>query len=281
MHQASTLLDKSTKPRQRRAPWVTVSGGKGGVGKTTVAVNLALQIARSGYRVLLADLDPGLANIDVQLRIAPEFSLEDLAAGRASPADTVVPAQGGIQVLCGTSGSTRLQTDPDLLAAAIHGIGRCARNHDVVICDTGAGIGESVMAASGRADLCLAVTNPDPVAVTDAYALIKVMVDQGLRPPELVVNSVRGREHALQTATRLSAVTSKFLGTGISLAGWIARDPKVEKGVRTQHPFALGDRGPALEDLRALSAAVLSKVSTTRGAKRGRKPQQTPVAAQG
>ncbi len=271
-HQAHALTERATRQvhtarpatpiAAAAAPWLAVTGGKGGVGKTLVAVNVAILAARAGYRTLLADLDPGLANVDVHLRLAPRWTLEDLAAGACSPAEAIAFGPAGVGMLAGRSGSTALAGDgaTAAVAAAHAALARAARGFDLVVCDTGAGIGPAVLATIERAAFALLVTTPDPAAATDAYALAKLLMQRGRPAPHLVVNRVRDREHALRTATRLSSVAQRFLGASLPFAGWLCTDAGLERSVAHQRPFATSGDGPAMEDLRAVCAAALSQV---------------------
>lgn len=265
LHQAQALLAKPMRSARDRAPWLAVAGGKGGVGKTVIAVNLAILAARQGYRTLLVDLDPGLANVDVHLRLAPRYTIEDLARGACSPAEALVQGPAGIAVLAGRSGSIALAGgDRSLLDEVHRAVDRAARPFDLVVCDTGAGIGPAVLQTARRAAVVLAVTCPEPAAVTDAYALIKLMVQGGDAPPQLVVNRVRDREQALRAGARLSAVCSQFLGVSMPLGGWLRHDAAVERALAEQRPFALDGDVPVVEDLRALAGNVLSALPSRR-----------------
>ncbi len=261
-HQASSLL-----PQQ--ASWITVTGGKGGVGKTLVAVNLALLIARAGYRTLLVDLDPGLANVDVHMRLAPKNSLEDLVDGKCTASQAITAGPGDISILCGTSGSTRLaEGDLDFINATIETIDRSAQDYDVVICDTGAGIGRLVLSACQRADLAIAVSSPDPAAMTDTYALCKLLMIRDLAEPKLFINRVSNRENAMRTATRLNTVCQKFLQRNLDTIGWLRTDSHLEASVRDQRPLALSSNEAIMEDLRALCAQSLAELPNLRRRKK-------------
>jgi flagellar biosynthesis protein FlhG len=240
-------------------PLVAVAGAKGGVGKTLLAVNLAVLLARAGHRTLLVDLDPGCGDVDVHLRLAPAFTLEDALDGACAPCQALVAGPVGLSVLAGRSGSARLAAgDPELLARVLGVVGLAARGFDVVVADTGAGIGPAVLAVAGRADLLLGVATPDPAAVTDAYALCKRLSLQQRPLPRLVVNAVRSRDEAMRTAGRLASVCRRFLAAECALLGWVRSDAQFARSVALQEPLALRGDGPALEDLRALAAAVLS-----------------------
>ena len=248
---------------QPRSHWVAVAGGKGGVGKTMLAVNLGLLAARAGRRVLLVDFDPGLANIAVHLRLAPRFDLADLVAQECEPADAVCEGPGGLMILCGRSGDLELagSGDPDTrVRAALSAIDAAARacQAELVLVDCGAGIGPTVRQAAARAELTLCVTTPEPAALTDAYALLKLLETQtGRARPAIVINHTRSRDEAMRIGGRLQQVTERFLGSKPPIAGWIRTDPMLALSVAEQRPAALGS-GPFLEDLRALLASVLS-----------------------
>lgn len=262
-------------------PWVAVAGAKGGVGKTLLAVNLALQLARAGQRTLLVDFDPGCGNVDVHLRLSPRRTLEDVLAGRCPPAAALVDGPGGLRVLAGRSGSSRLAARladdaarPGVLAA----VGDAAAGLDVVVCDTGAGIGPAVLAVAGRAELVLGATTPEPSALTDTYALCKVLHRRGRPLPRLVVNRVRSRDEAMRTAGRLATVCARFLAAPCELLGWVRDDPELERSVFEQRPFALHGHGEALADLRALAAATRSALPPL-PRRQGRPPAEIALPA--
>jgi flagellar biosynthesis protein FlhG len=272
-HQAASLLtQKAAVPQpRRRAPWITVAGGKGGVGKTLLSVNTALLAAMQGRRVLLVDFDPGLANIAVHLRLAPRYDLADLVQGNCSPSEAVVDGPAGMQVLCGRSG------DPSLAGGGEHDAGPTVRRAlaaieaaanacraDLVLVDTGAGIGPSVIQAAARSVATLCVTTPDPAALTDAYALIKVLRNErpGIRPA-LVLNRVRSRDEAMSLAGRMQQVTERFLGFRPDLAGFVRDDSAFLASVMDQRPAALGT-GQVVRDLEALVATTLSLLPSRR-----------------
>ena len=270
-HQASALLQPQPQlppasPSQP-APWLALVGAKGGVGKTTLAVNLALLLARAGHRVLLADLDPGCGNVAVHLRLPIANDLEAVARGDCAVADAIVRGPLGLGVLGGRSGSPAFAQDAALVDRALAAIAAAAQAFDVVVVDTGAGIGPATLAAATRADLALAVTTPDPAALTDTYALCKVLHQQCRPLPRLVANRVQSRDDAMRTAARLATVARKFLGTESRLLGWVGDDRLLQLSCTEQRPHALHGQGPALDDLRSLCAAVLADLpAMVRGA---------------
>jgi flagellar biosynthesis protein FlhG len=247
------------------APLVAIAGAKGGVGKTMLATNLALLLARAGHRTLLVDFDPGCGNVAVHLRLASRVDLDAVAAGEAPPAAAVTDGPAGLHVVLGRSGSTLLAGgDGAARTRALDALAVLAADHDVVVVDTGAGLGPATLQVCERADLVLGLTTPDAAALTDAYALAKVLHRRGRPLPQLVVNRVVSREQAMRTATKLGAVARQFLGAGSPLCGWIAQDPLVERSLAEQRPVALQGQGAALDDLRAIAAAVLAALPPLR-----------------
>ncbi len=263
------ILDAQAKglatARAPRTPWVAVAGAKGGVGKTTLAVNLAILLARAGHRTLLVDFDPGCGNVGVHLRLAAERDLEDVVDGKSGVRSALVDGPAGIAVLMGRSGSTTFaSSDPAPLEAALAAIADAAKDFDVVVVDTGAGIGTATLGIAQRAELVLAVTTNDAAALTDTYALCKVLHVRGAPMPRLVVNRTRSRDDAMRTAGKLGAVVKKFLGGETALCGWVAEDRLVDNAIANQRPLALTGTGPAADDFRALCAATLGALPPLR-----------------
>lgn len=212
------------------APFILVTGGKGGVGKTTVTADLGVALARSGLKVLLVDLDLGLANLDIALGLSPGRTLEDALAGRCAFEDCVARGPAGVAVLPASSGNASMGK-PDAsrreeLLGAIRSLGP---DYDLVLGDSAAGIGHDVLAFASLADHVLVVTTPAAAALTDAYGLIKALDTWGreegieVPTPELVVNQVDGLEQAERTASRLSRVCERFLCRRPRTAGWLPK----------------------------------------------------------
>jgi len=245
-----------------------MTGAKGGVGKTLLAVNLAIMVAQRGQRTLLVDLDPGCGNVDVHLRIARHRSLDDVVAGRCSLEEALVAGPGGLAVLGGRSGSATL-TDPAGIRSALDAIARFATDFDVVVFDTGAGIGPAVLAVAEHADLVLGTTTPDPSALTDAYALCKQLHLRKRPLPRLLVNRARSRDEAMRTAGHLQTVCRRFLERDCLLFAWVRADRALERSVLEQRPFAIHGESPASQDLQALCAVTMSALPPL--------PRRTPV----
>jgi flagellar biosynthesis protein FlhG len=271
---------------------ICVTSGKGGVGKSNLAVNLCVVLAGAGARTLLIDLDLGLANADVLCGLSPRSRLDaNLEAGTPLH-ELAVDAPGGFKLIAGSVGLGRLTELPEdqrrrLLHAARGLSGAC----DVLVLDTGAGIGPMVRQAAASADVTLLVATPEPTSIADAYALVKGLWQQSrrtgtaLRVPRLVVNQVSGADEAREVHGRISAVAQRFLGTGVTLAGWVPTDVRVGQSVRARIPFAIAHPnapasaavellGKSLRDelLPGRAAAVLANGSVGASATRGQPP---------
>lgn len=228
------------------APFVLVSGGKGGVGKTMLAVNLAVQLASEGKRVLLADLDLGLADAHVLLKLSPPATIADALDDRVPLDDCVVRAPGGFDLLAAESGHHGLaREDAARRHRIVEVLARLSRRYDIVIGDGAAGIGDDALGFATVADRVLVVTTPDPTALTDAYGWIKALDgfarehNLDLPTPELVLNQVDGAEQADGLANKLRAVCERFLVRSPRLAGWLPRSGRVTASIARQRPFAL------------------------------------------
>ena len=230
-------------------PFVLFTGGKGGVGKTACAANLGVHMAREGQRVLLVDLDLGLANLNVLLRLTTQHSLEDALAGRVRLADCIVLGPEGVHVLPAGSGTGDMaREDTERRTRLLEGIAEVAEDYDYVIADSGAGIGPDVLAFAACADLVLIVTTPDPTALTDAYGLVKALDAHAIEgdievpTPDLFINLVDGVDEARDTARKLRLVCERFLARSPRLAGWLPRSRVIRAACGRQHAFATGDR---------------------------------------
>lgn len=249
----------------RTTPFVLLTGGKGGVGKTAATANLGVHLARRGKRVLLVDLDLGLANLNVMLRLAPRRHIGDALAGRCRLADCVVTGPGGVHLLPAGSGSAEMaRLDDERRARLLGDLGQLARGYELAIGDSAAGIGPDVLAFAARADVVLVVTTPDPTALTDAYGVFKALDAHAretaveIPTPEVFVNLVSGVEEAEATAARLRAVCQRFLARSPRLAGWLPRTPAVRTACLEQRAFTAERWRNSLENhcLRRLAGRI-------------------------
>lgn len=243
--QASGLRGAIALPRLP-VPFCVVTGGKGGVGKSTVAANLALSLARTGARILLIDLDFGLGDLELLMRVETERSVEDFFRHEAGLEACISRRADGLHVLTAGTGSLEMgRADDRRRALFLRELARVATDYDMVVGDCAAGIGPDVLAFAGIADHVLAVTQPDPTAITDAYGLIKALdawsTETGVEvpTPEIVVNSVTGPNEAEDVCAKLRQVSERFLARSPVLAGWIPRSAAVARSVRSRQPFVV------------------------------------------
>lgn len=248
---------------------LAVTSGKGGVGKTNVSVGLALSAARSGLSTVLIDGDLGLANIDVILDIHSEKNLGHLIEGEAQLREILVTGPEGIRILPGASGLTQVadmgHTRQQRLLDAM---GELVHSHELVIIDTGAGISRSVIDLCEAAGEVLVVTTPEPTAVVDAYAMLKVFSCDAPTPRcWLTVNQAQSRGEAQQVTSRITALANKFLSLEVKNAGSVLFDPRVSASVRKRQHFTRAyPSSPASRSIRELAATLgVQKVQESRG----------------
>ncbi len=226
----------------RRARIVAVTSGKGGVGKTNIAVNLAIRLTEMGRRVILLDADLGTANADVLCNLPPGAGgLAQVVAGRRTLAQTLVEAPGGFRMAPGASGLAQIAALSEFeRARLVQQVHELEQDADLILLDTGAGVSPNVLAFTLGADQQLVVTTPEPTAVTDAYAVIKTMArqreDLDIR---LLVNMVRDAGEGRAVFQRIQAVCQKFLKLDIRYGGHITLDARVPLAVRRRKPFVL------------------------------------------
>lgn len=241
---------------------VALASGKGGVGKTWLALALAQTCARKGENVLLVDGDLALANIDVQLGLQPAHDLSDVLHGRRRLSDAVITVEDGpFDLLAGRSGSGDLAgLPPGRLAALAEEVAGIARGYDRVIIDLGAGLEGGALFLSELAGLTLVVTVDEPTAITDAYAVIKAVVARDPRTDiRLVINRVPGPRDGRLVYDRLNRACSAFLHLSPRLAGIVHEDPNVADAIR--HQQGLLQRHPttvAAMDVEQIRARLLA-----------------------
>ncbi|MFO7839460.1 MAG: MinD/ParA family protein [Desulfosalsimonadaceae bacterium] len=222
--------------RLKAARVMSVTSGKGGVGKTICVANLALIMARQGYRVLVIDADLGLANIDLYFGLSPKFNLNHFFGGEKSLKEILVSAPEGIQVLPAGSGVqryTNLEASQKL--SLMEGLDLLHDRFDVVLIDTEAGISENVTYFNVAAQEILVVTTPEPTAISDAYALMKLLSTRfDEKRFQLIVNSVSSENEALDVYHKLILVSSRFIDISIDFLGAIPLDKRFTDSVRRQ-----------------------------------------------
>ena len=229
-------------PRLRqRGEVIVIASGKGGVGKTNLALNLGIHLSRRGQRVILLDADFGLANADILLDVSPLADFSDLLDSSRPVDGLLVDGPDGLRVLCGVSGLTRsgrpLRLDRATCQRALR---RLQPECDVLIVDCGAGVTPAIVSFALVANLLIMATTPEPTALADAYATLKLLCTHGFdRRTGVVVNMVHTRSEATSTARRLSTVATRFLGLSVEDLGHVITDRHVPEAVRKRTPVAL------------------------------------------
>ena len=224
----------------RAAIW-SITSGKGGVGKTTLSLNLGIALSQLGKQVLLIDADVGLANVNILLGTSPENTLEDLLHGRVTAFDVTMEGPEGLTVLPAASGIAESEAwqhnNRSLLAEEL---GRLERGFDLILIDTGAGISSKVtdfVLSSGK---MLVVAVPEPTSIADAYAMVKVCSAQRSDlEMGLLVNRARSPREAFELHQKFQQIVDQFLGLSVSGSGYILEDRSVEQASRTQQPLVL------------------------------------------
>jgi flagellar biosynthesis protein FlhG len=263
---ATTAPAPVRRARAAPAPIIAVASGKGGVGKTWLSVTLSTIWGRQNKKTLLVDCDLGLANVDVQLNIRPQADLNSVLKGWVDLEAAVTPAlggpgrDGGFDLIAGHSGSGALAGAKAEDAARISdGVRRLAPHYDRVIMDISAGVDPTVQRFCRGADKLVIVTNEEPPAMMDAYALIKLMKLNGgaLAAPWIVINLAETRLRGRKTFDQLAAACEQHLGLRPRLAGVVQRDPRVPDAIRAQAPLAVRHpQAQALEDAMRIAEAL-------------------------
>lgn len=220
---------------------LAVTGGKGGVGKTQVALNLALVLAKQGYRTLLLDGDVELANVNVMLGVYPGMTLEHVVLGERTLEEVLLPVTENLDLLPGASGVPGcLEMGSQDRQAFLAGLADLEKQYDRVIIDTAAGLTSQSLHMVAAAHLAAIVVTPDPTSMTDAFSLVKVLHRKGYRrTPSVIVNMARGATEAQTIYRRFSAAVSRYIGVQLHYLGAIWRDETIAQSITTQRPVAM------------------------------------------
>lgn len=243
---------------------LSVSSGKGGVGKTAVVANIGLSLARSGHKVLILDADLGLANIDVVFGLTPRYNLNHFFSGEIDLDSLIVKGPYDVSILPAGSGlQSFIQLDSDQKLKLLDGLDSLTDHFDFLLVDTEAGISENVTYFNTAAQEILLVTTPDPTAITDVYALMKLLSTRYHEKHfNLIVNMVRGEDEALDVYRKLSIVANRYLDISIDYFGSIPFDQQMADAIRKQQPFLeLYANSPAAKAFVDLSERVATITS--------------------
>ncbi|MFZ7125696.1 MAG: MinD/ParA family protein [Desulfobacterales bacterium] len=235
---------------------ISVTSGKGGVGKTNIIANLGYQLSRAGQRVLILDADLGLGNLDILLGLAPRFNLSHVIMGKKPLADILVAGPGGIQILPASSGIQELtQLSLGQKIEVLSEIDQLIDSVDILLIDSAAGISPNVLDFSVTASDMLIVVTPEPTSITDAYALMKVLsVKYAEKNCKVVVNMVSSEQEGREVFRQLHLVAEKFLDIAVEYFGSVLLDRQIVKGVKRQRLVSEFDpEAPAVQCFRNLA----------------------------
>jgi len=247
-------LRQMVKPRPIRV--IAVTGGKGGVGKTNVSINLAVAMADMGKRVMILDADLGLANIDIALGLHPEYDLSHVLNGERELREVVLEGPGGIRVVPASSGVQQMaELSTAEHAGLINAFSEISNDIDVLVVDTAAGISDTVISFSRAAQELVVVVCDEPASITDAYALIKLLNrEYGVNRFRILSNMVRSTQEGRDLYNKLYRVTDRYLDVMLNYMGCVPYDESLKKAVKGQKPVVQAfPRSPASQAFKNLA----------------------------
>jgi flagellar biosynthesis protein FlhG len=261
------MIDQAQKLRELAAAYrarpriITVTSGKGGVGKSNVVINLAIVLSRLEKRALIIDADLGLANVDVLLGLKNHFNLQHVLDGHMKLKDIVVCGPAGVKVVPGSSGIPRIANMSSRKRQEfISSFKELEGEADIILIDTAAGMTKNVIGLALLADEVLLVTTPEPSAITDAYAMIKVLhAEKPEANIQLIVNMASAEAQALEVAQKVVQVSRQFLDFHVSVLGGLPNDPCVPRAVMQRQPWVeLYPRSAATRAIKQIAAKMLN-----------------------
>ena len=231
-------VKKTAKGHKTRI--IAITSGKGGVGKTNIAVNMAIAYAQIGKKVILIDGDLGMANVNVLLNIVPQFNLMQVINHQKKMSEIILDTEFGIKFIAGANGFSKIANltveELDYFAQEFSSLS----NADIIIIDTGAGIANNVLQFVAAADEVYVVTTPEPTAITDAYGIIKIITTELVNRNinlKLLVNRVHSADEGKRISERIITIVGQFLNYKVDYIGFVYDDPAVQASVIRQKPF--------------------------------------------
>ncbi|GAA3406617.1 MinD/ParA family protein [Paenibacillus hodogayensis] len=255
------LVRNQAESPMRNTRIITVTSGKGGVGKSNFTLNFALCLQKLGYKTLVFDADIGLANIDLLMGASPAYSLYHLLKREKGIRDIIYKGYHDLEFIAGGSGFNDLmrltEEEIDYFAEQVNELNGYV---DFIIFDTGAGLSKETLKFIIAATETIVVTTPEPTAITDAYAIIKMVTSLGHEVKfRLVVNRVTEAHEGKQTADKISYVAKQFLNLDIPTLGFVEDDSSVSKAVKKQVPFTIAfPNSPASKSIERLAAQFVT-----------------------
>lgn len=249
---------------------IAVTSGKGGVGKTNIAANLAICLAGLKERVLLLDADLSLANVDLVMNIRNRYNISHVISGHKSMEDVVQSGPAGVRVICGGSGLDKLaEISEDEQRRLLHLLSKLQQEADTIVVDTGAGISHSVVNFCLASDHVLAITTPEATAMADAYGMVKVLTRRGYQGPiSIVVNMANNMEEGKRAYARIAYVARRFLQKDLYFAAVLPKDERLCMAVRSRKPVVLAYPRSRISSSLTLLASRLSEMHCDKKASR-------------
>ncbi|MDR1867054.1 MAG: MinD/ParA family protein [Treponema sp.] len=245
MRKRNVSTESVIKPKEpKRTRIITVTSGKGGVGKTNISINMAIAYARMGKKVVVMDADLGLANVNVMLNIVPKWNLYHVMRKQKTMKEILLETKYGISLVAGVTGISQIANLSDDERQNFIVELDSLTNADIIIIDTSAGVSNNVLDFIAAADDAIIITTPEPTSITDAYSMAKIIASQfedlniGLK---LVVNQVKSATEARQVAERMTHIVGQFLNIEMEYLGFIYNDMRVAQAVLDQKPFIITD----------------------------------------
>ncbi len=234
------ILQTDDQSKDHKTRIIAITSGKGGVGKTNIAVNMAIAYAQLGKRVILIDGDMGMANVNVLLNIVPQYNLMQVINHQKKMNEIVLDTEFGIKFIAGANGFSKIANlsvdELDYFAKEFSSLS----NADIIIIDTGAGIANNVLQFVAAADEVYVVTTPEPTAITDAYGIIKIITTELVNREvnlKLLVNRVHSADEGKRISERIITIVGQFLNFKVDYIGFVYDDAVVQSSVIRQKPF--------------------------------------------
>ena len=258
---AVAVSDPDTGTRlNRKTRIITVTSGKGGVGKTNVATNMAISYAQMGKKVIVIDADLGLANVNVMMNLIPQYNLYHVIRKQKKMSEIILDTEYGIKLVAGASGFSKIANMTEEERNSFISELYTLSDADIIIIDTSAGVSKNVLGFVAAADEVIIVTTPEPTSITDAYGIIKIIateVDNLNINLKMIVNRVGSAMEGKRVADRMTQIAAQFLNLKVEYLGFIYDDPLVQQSVLRQKPFVVADpRGKASVCLKHIVARI-------------------------